>query len=155
MNGLSTGGLAGRLGSALAAEDPASSVSLAASGGTWMLAAVVGGLFAAGTYLLLQRALTRVVIGLGLITHGANVLLLMAGGYGGSAPFLEAGGAQRTISDPLPQAFALTAIVIAFAVTAFLLALAYRSYAFTHDDLVQDDIEDRRIGHQHALEAEQ
>ncbi|PID54596.1 MAG: sodium:proton antiporter [Micrococcales bacterium] len=119
------------------------------------MALIVAALFGAGSYLIMQRALTRVIIGLGLITHGGNVLLLMAGGYEGSGPFLEADHQHRTIADPLPQAFALTAIVIAFAVTAFLLALAYRSYAFTHDDLVQDDVEDRRIGHDHTQEAEE
>jgi multicomponent Na+:H+ antiporter subunit C len=47
--------------------------------------------------------------------------------------------------DPLPQAFVLTAIVITFGVTGFLLALAYRSWALTHDDEVQDDVEDRLV----------
>ena len=41
----------------------------------------------------------------------------------------------------------LTAIVISFGVTALLLALAYRSWLLTRDDEVQDDVEDRNIGH--------
>jgi multicomponent Na+:H+ antiporter subunit C len=48
-------------------------------------------------------------------------------------------------SDPLPQALALTAIVITFGVSAFLLALAYRSWLLTRSDEVEDDVEDRRI----------
>ena len=112
---------------------------------TVTLALTVGALFAFGTYLLLQRTLTRVIIGLGLMAHGANLLLLLAGGRAGEAPFVGDEGAPVAAADPLPQALALTAIVISFGVTAFLLALAYRSWQHTHDDDVEDDPEDRRI----------
>ena len=112
---------------------------------TVTIAALIGALFAIGTYLLMQRTLTRVVIGLGLMGHGANLLLLLAGGRAGAAPFVGDEGAPPAVADPLPQALALTAIVITFGVTAFLLALAYRSWQHTHDDDVQDDPEDRRI----------
>ena len=108
------------------------------------LAVVVGVLYAVGTYLLLQRTLTRIVIGLAAMGHGANLLLLMAGGRAGRAPIVgDAGGGP--FADPLPQALALTAIVITFGVTAFLLALAYRSWLLRSDDEVEDDVEDRRI----------
>jgi multicomponent Na+:H+ antiporter subunit C len=101
-------------------------------------------LFSLGTWLLLQRRLTRIIIGLGLISHGANLLLLLTGDKRGVAPFV--GSTEgRSIADPMPQALALTAIVISFGVTAFLLALAYRSWQLTGDDLVENDIEDRRI----------
>lgn len=106
-------------------------------------ALVVGVLYAAGTYLLLQRALTRIVIGLALMAHGANLLLLLAGGPPGRAPLID--GRTGATSDPLPQALALTAIVITFGVSAFLLSLAYRSWALTGHDEVEDDIEDQRI----------
>ena len=109
-----------------------------------VLAITAGALFATGTYLLLQRVLTRVVLGLGLIAHGANVLLLAAAGDPEGVPVgadLDAG----RVSDPLPQALILTAIVITFGVTVFLLALAYRSWTLNHTDAVEDDLEDRRI----------
>lgn len=113
---------------------------------TTVLAIAVGGLFALGTYLLLQRALTRIVIGLGLVGHGTNLLLLMAGGGAGRPPLVgEEPGDLSRYADPLPQALALTAIVIAFGVGAFLLALAWRSFATTGDDEVEDDLEDRRV----------
>jgi multicomponent Na+:H+ antiporter subunit C len=51
----------------------------------------------------------------------------------------------------MPQALALTAIVISFGLTAFLLALAYRSWQLTGDDLVEDDVEDRRIAREGDL----
>ncbi len=112
------------------------------------LAVVIGVLYATGTYLLLQRTLTRMVIGFALMGHGANLLLLVAGGRAGRAPLIggsEASGAGAAFADPLTQAMALTAIVITFGITAFLLALAYRSWTLTHDDAVEDDLEDRRV----------
>lgn len=113
---------------------------------TGVLAVAVGALFALGTYLILQRALTRIVIGLGLIGHGTNLLLLLVGGPAGQPPIVgEDPGVLARYADPLPQALALTAIVIAFGVSAFLLALAWRSFAITGDDEVEDDLEDRRV----------
>jgi multicomponent Na+:H+ antiporter subunit C len=111
------------------------------------IAVVIGVLYTVGTYLLLQRTLTRIVLGLGLLAHGANLLLLHSGGRAGDAPFVTPkGGATLTeTADPLPQAMVLTAIVITFGVTAFLLALAYRSWLLTRADEVQDDVEDRRV----------
>lgn len=110
---------------------------------TLMLAITVGALYATGTWLLLQRSLSRIVIGLALLGHGANLLLLLAGGRAGGVPV--AGADPAVTADPLPQALALTAIVITFGVSGFLLALAYRSWRQGEDDPVEDDIEDRRI----------
>ena len=109
------------------------------------LAVVVAVLFAGGTYLILHRTLTRIVLGIGLWGYAVNVLLLMAGGRAGAPPLIEESVPDDVFADPLPQAMALTAIVISFAMTAFLLALAYRSWTLTGDDEAEDDIEDRRI----------
>jgi multicomponent Na+:H+ antiporter subunit C len=111
---------------------------------TIALAATVAVLYATGTYLLLQRTLTRIVIGLAMLGHGANLLLLLAGGGPGLPPLI-ADEPQTGFADPLPQALALTAIVITFGVLAFLLALAYRSWLVTRNDRVEDDVEDRRL----------
>jgi multicomponent Na+:H+ antiporter subunit C len=108
-----------------------------------LLALTAALLFAIGTYIVLQRKLSRIIIGLALISHGANVLLLTSGRRG--TPPLIGRGDPTDFSDPLPQALALTAIVITFAVTAFLLAMAYRSWLLTADDEVQDDVGDRLI----------
>ena len=110
---------------------------------TVMLAATAAALFGIGTYLVLQRKLSRIIIGLGLLTHGANTLVITSGRRG--APPLLGEADPSRMSDPLPQALALTAIVITFAVTALLLALAYRSWLLTHDDEVEDDVGDRSI----------
>jgi multicomponent Na+:H+ antiporter subunit C len=107
-----------------------------------VLALTIGVLYACGAYLMMQRSLSRIVIGLALLGHGANLLLLVAGGRSGAPPIV---GVEGTMADPLPQALALTAIVITFAVSAFLLALAWRSGQLRRDDEVEDDLEDRRI----------
>lgn len=116
---------------------------------TLALALLAGGLFAAGTWLLLQRRLTQIIIGLSLLGHGANLVILLSGGGPGAPPIVGAENLDpaRT-ADPLPQALALTAIVITFGITAFLLALAYRSWVLTRDDEVEDDLEDRYIARQ-------
>lgn len=115
---------------------------------TTVLAAVAAVLFATGTYLVLQRELTRMLIGLSLLSHGANVVLLVATRDRGRPAFVDGRDDPSTFLDPLPQAFALTAIVITFGMTAFLLALAYRSWVLTEDDTVQDDPEDVRVREQ-------
>ncbi len=115
---------------------------------TVLLALTAGVLCACGTYLLLGRQLTRIVIGIGLFGHGVNIVLVLSGGDGGDPAF--AGGDAGDFADPLPQALVLTAIVITFGVIAFLLALALRSWRMTDDDEVEDDLEDRRIARQSA-----
>ena len=108
-----------------------------------VMAATAATLFAIGTYLLLQRKLSRIIIGLGLIGHGANVLFVNSGRRG--LPPIIGQGDPSEFADPIPQALVLTAIVIGFGTTALLLALAYRSWLLTNDDEVEDDIEDRLI----------
>jgi multicomponent Na+:H+ antiporter subunit C len=122
--------------------------------GNLTLALLIGLLYTVGTYLLLQRTLTRIVIGLAMLGHGANLLLLQAGGAAGAVPFVgrAEGAVGEGTADPLPQAMVLTAIVITFGVSAFLLALAYRSWVLTQEDEVQDDVEDRRVARVFALE---
>ena len=104
---------------------------------------VVGVLFATGVALLLERSLTRIVMGVILLGNGANLLILL-GGRAGGAPIVGQ-TPESEMADPLPQIMILTAIVITLGMTAFLLALAYRSWALTGHDEVQDDVEDRRI----------
>lgn len=96
-------------------------------------AAVVGGLFAFGTFLLLRRDLVRVVLGVAVVSQAANVFLISMGGIEGgthdSVPVLAAhGGVVPEIADPVVQALVLTAIVISFGTTAFALVLTYRAY---------------------------
>lgn len=118
------------------------------------LLVVMAALLAAGIYLLLERSLTRVLLGLMLLANGANLLLLSAGGPAGKAPLYSAELAPEDYNDPLPQALILTSIVISFAVTAFMLGIIYRSWILGRQDEVQDDIEDRRVAAQGSFDAE-
>ncbi|ANU12597.1 Na(+) H(+) antiporter subunit C [Planococcus halocryophilus Or1] len=94
-----------------------------------IMSVAIGFLFMAAVYLMLSKSLIRIIIGTGLLSHGAHLLLLTMGGLGGNSPPVVAHGVSVSdYADPLPQALILTAIVISFAVTSFFLVLAYRSY---------------------------
>lgn len=96
-----------------------------------VLAITVGGLYAAGIYMMLRRSVVKLLIGLGLLSHAANLLIFTAGGLvRGRVPVVPVGETQplTVVADPLPQALILTAIVISFAVLAFALVLIYRTY---------------------------
>lgn len=109
-----------------------------------VLALVVGVLVGSGVVLLLERSLTRVLLGAVLLGNGINVMILAMGGVAKDAPIIGQ-SAQADQNDPLPQVMILTSIVITFAMTAFLLALAYRSWQLQGHDEVQDDVEDRLV----------
>jgi multicomponent Na+:H+ antiporter subunit C len=109
------------------------------------LVLVVGVLFAAGVYLLLERSLTRVLLGFVLVGNGANLAVLLAGGRAGASPIIGNAPEGERMSDPLAQAMTLTSIVITLALVSFVLAMAYRSWQLNGHDEVQDDVEDRRI----------
>jgi multicomponent Na+:H+ antiporter subunit C len=110
------------------------------------LLATVGGLTAVGLYLITARSLSRIILGFSLLAHASVIALLTAGGPPGAAPI--AGQNDAAIANPVPQALALTAIVISFGLTLFLLALAGRQHMLSGDDLVEDDLEDRRIANE-------
>lgn len=110
-----------------------------------VIAVIVGILFAAGTFLILQRTLSRIILGMTMCSNGVNMLLMLTGGRGGAAAFADGRSGGLRLADPMPQAMALTTIVINFAMVAFLLALAFRSATLTGVDEVEDDLEDRRI----------
>ncbi|ELZ04307.1 MULTISPECIES: sodium:proton antiporter [Natrialba] len=113
----------------------------------FVLALVVGALFALGTFLLLRRDLIRVVWGLAIVSQAANVYLLAMGGIelGGfeTVPILAGHGeGVPETTDPVVQALVLTAIVIGFGMTAFALVLSYRVYE-EHDTLDASELGDR------------
>ncbi|MFD6054142.1 sodium:proton antiporter [Agromyces sp. NPDC060279] len=105
-------------------------------------------LFGAGITIMLERSLTRVLIGFLLVGNAVNILIFLMSGAPGLAPLLSDGVTADDISDPVPQAFVLTAIVINLGITAFMLALIYRSWWLARlgekGDLVgdEDDLEE-------------
>ena len=115
---------------------------------------VMGVLYACGIYLILERSLTRVLLGLVLLANATNLLILATGGYAGLAPFFSKDTPAGDYNDPLPQALILTSIVISFAVTAFMLGIIYRTWALARQDDIQDDAEDRRVAKTPSFDAE-
>jgi len=99
-------------------------------------------LYACGIYLMLERSMTRVLLGFLLVGNATNLLILtMSNGFG-VAPLVAEGVEAEDMSDPLPQALILTAIVITFGVSAFMMALIYRSWRLANEDVVHDDADD-------------
>lgn len=104
-----------------------------------VLAFVIGGLYSAAIYMLLRRSLVKLLIGLVLLAHAANLLIFAAAGLTRARPpVIEANAMslEQPSADPLPQALILTAIVIGLGVIAFALSMAFRAYkAVGTDDL--------------------
>jgi multicomponent Na+:H+ antiporter subunit C len=106
-----------------------------------LLALASGVLYAAGIYLLLRRRLAQLVIGLGLLSNGTNLLIFTAGGLTRAQPPVVPAGATSLVepyADPVPQALVLTAIVIGFGLLAFSLVLAHRVHSIVGTDDVDD-----------------
>lgn len=105
-----------------------------------LLAIVSGVLYATGLYLMLRRRLAQLIVGLGLVSNGSNMLIFAAAGVTRGAPPLvgEGPAAAGPFADPVPQSLILTAIVIGFGVLAFSLVLAHR----VHESAGSDDIDE-------------
>jgi multicomponent Na+:H+ antiporter subunit C len=100
---------------------------------TW-LAVIVGGLYAGGFYLLMRRSIVKLILGLALLGHAANLLIFTVGRVTRETPPIVPPGAdelQYPFADPVPQALILTAIVIGFGVQAFALVLLRKAYQAT------------------------
>src|SRR5699024_3003504 len=92
----------------------------------FIICILAGVLFGTGVYNILQKKLLRIVIGTGLISHGAHLFISSMGKLKrGQPPIIQEGITKYT--DPLPHALILTSIVISFGVTAVVLVLAYRT----------------------------
>ncbi|MHA6797696.1 NADH-quinone oxidoreductase subunit K (plasmid) [Pseudonocardia bannensis] len=113
------------------------------------LAAAV--LFGSGAYLLLKRDLVRVVAGIMLISQCALVTIIGSGLTRGRAPIAVPAG--QAVSDPLPQALALTALVIGLATVALLLALVHR-VVMVFRTAERDDLAAGEAEHEAGLEAQ-
>lgn len=78
----------------------------------------MGYLFATGIYLILRARTFPVVLGLAVLGYAVNLFLFAMGRLQVSSPAILT--ETTNITDPLPQALVLTAIVIGFATTALL-----------------------------------
>ncbi len=124
---------------------------------TLYAALVISVVFASGTFLLLQRDLTRVVVGIILVSNAAVLFIISAGLTRGEPPIypLPEGGEQGAssigVSDPLVQAMALTALIIGLCVAALLLAMVYKLYT-SHQTIDLEEIADVEMRQAEALE---
>ncbi|MBE4906486.1 cation:proton antiporter subunit C [Bacillus luteolus] len=85
-------------------------------------------LFCLGMYaILFHKNLIKIAIGFAIV-ESTLILLFILVSYkpGGTAPILDKG--YDTVVDPIPQALALTSIVIGGSVTAVMLALVIKLY---------------------------
>lgn len=117
---------------------------------TLLLALAVGVMYATGLYMMLRRSFVKLIIGLALIGHGANLLIWTSAGIvRGEPPLIEPGQTELAIdpaidpeatADPLPFALILTAIVISFAIVSYTIVLVKRTY----QEVGTDDLDDMR-----------
>ena len=103
----------------------------------WILASAVGILAACSVWLVLRARTFDVVLGITLGSYAVNLFIFFMGRVRfGAAPIINASSAPTLAhyADPIPQALALTAIVIGFAMTALVLALAAKARFLNDSD---------------------
>jgi multicomponent Na+:H+ antiporter subunit C len=97
------------------------------------IAVFIGILYACGVYLLLRRSIVKVILGVFVLSNATNLIIFLSGGIKrGGIGFLDQEGESTTVmSDPLPQALILTAIVIGLGIAAYILVLKYQYFKVT------------------------
>ncbi|GAA1180829.1 Na(+)/H(+) antiporter subunit C1 [Corynebacterium glaucum] len=106
-----------------------------------VMALTIAVLMAGAVYLIMQRGMVRIIFGMSLFGHASNLTLLAAGVGAWRGEAFPSRTPFEDLSDPLPQAFVLTAIVIAMATTTILLML---SALGKHDDTSEHKLDDDR-----------
>jgi multicomponent Na+:H+ antiporter subunit C len=100
----------------------------------WLGAITAGIMAALGVWMMLDRHLMRVVLGIAVLGNAINLGVLTAGRFSGTeAAFTFAGQTGLDAANPLPQALVLTAIVIGFALFVFALSVLKRTYELHGD----------------------
>ncbi|AFT72554.1 NADH-ubiquinone/plastoquinone oxidoreductase chain 4L superfamily [Alloalcanivorax dieselolei B5] len=110
-----------------------------------LVAIIIAVLVGSGVYLVLRARTFPVILGLTLLSYGANLFVFISGRL--KLDQVAVVGQSADPTDPLPQALVLTAIVIGFAMTAFLVVLALRAQG----ELGSDHVD----GQRDALDGEQ
>jgi len=113
----------------------------------WLFASGIGVLTATGVWLLLRARTFDVALGLTLLSYAVNLFVFAMGRIAVASPPIIRPGVPASLAhyaDPLPQALALTAIVIGFAMTALVLVLALRAHLAAGADLCDAPAGDAR-----------
>ncbi|MFP4366196.1 MAG: Na+/H+ antiporter subunit C [Bacteroidales bacterium] len=96
-----------------------------------LLAIVVGLLYGTALFMILQKSMVKVIIGVLVLGHASNLFIFVIARLTRGAPALVPDGLEHVpepFADPLPQALILTAIVIGFGIQAFAIVLLQRVY---------------------------
>jgi multicomponent Na+:H+ antiporter subunit C len=117
------------------------------------LTVAIAALYSTGIYLLLERSLTRVVLGILMMANATNLLLISAAGIPGGPPIVGTTPNDQ-MTDPLVQALILTAIVITLGLTAFMLALIWRNWVLEQREDIVDDVDDLRVARERGVDGE-
>ena len=110
----------------------------------FFMAPFVGVFFTVAVYLILSKAIIRMLLGIAILGNGVNLLIFILGRVTPEIPPIVPEGLSQpaeAIANPLPQALILTAIVIGFALFTFLLVLGYRAY----QELDADNTDNMRL----------
>ncbi len=110
----------------------------------FFMAPFVGAFFTVAVYLILSKAIIRMLLGIAILGNGVNLLIFILGRVTPEVPPIVPNGLSQplgAIANPLPQALILTAIVIGFALFTFLLVLGYRAY----QELDADNTDNMRL----------
>lgn len=100
-----------------------------------LIASAIAILSAAGLRLIFEGRSFPVILGTAFLSHAVNLFLFASGHLVRARPPLV-DPTQAGITDPLPQALVLTAIVISFATTALFLVVLIASRGFSGTDHV-------------------
>ncbi|AXC50358.1 Na+/H+ antiporter subunit C [Paracoccus suum] len=106
-----------------------------------LLATAIGWFTAVAVYLVLRRRVFPVILGMTMLSYAVNVFLFATGGLVvGAPPLLEGKVAgPGPMTDPLPQALVLTAIVISFGMTAVVVMMSLGAWFQSGSDRVDLD----------------
>jgi len=98
---------------------------------------LIGLFYASGLFLMFQRSMVRLLIGLILMGNGTNLLIFLMGDIvKGKPPLIGKDFSIFTeiYADPVPQSLILTAIVISFGLQSFAIILLKKVYQITGSD---------------------
>jgi multicomponent K+:H+ antiporter subunit C len=102
-----------------------------------ILSIAIGVMTSCGVWLILRPRTYQVILGLSLLSYAVNLFIFGVGGVKTNVPpILTNGVSTSALTDPVPQALVLTAIVIGFATTALFLVVLLASRGLTGTDHV-------------------
>ncbi|MFD1747430.1 Na+/H+ antiporter subunit C [Rhizobium helianthi] len=102
-----------------------------------ILSLAIGLMTGCGVWLILRPRTYQVIVGLSLLSYAVNLFIFGVGGVKSNLPpILFEDVVAAHLSDPVPQALVLTAIVIGFATTALFLVVLLASRGLTGNDHV-------------------